>query len=227
MVSGNRPILQTVGTDQLPETFVGSVGKSFQPFFYENTVFSLKIHDISYCGNGPQFQKVLQLFFRNTAGFIESCHKLQGNHCPAESFFRIVTIRLFWIYNGVGRRKDQLSSIFRFFIGNLMMIGYDHCHSFFLCHRNFIVCCNPVITGNNYINPVIHCSFNQVLMDSISISHPVRNVCICQCTYSLQSFDQDKRGHYTINIIVSNNTDTLFFFYLVSQDLHCFIHIFH
>lgn len=89
------------------------------------------------------------------------------------------------------------------------------------------VCCNPVITGNNYINPVIHCSFNQVLMDSISISHPVRNVCICQCTYSLQSFDQDKRGHYTINIIVSNNTDTLFFFYLVSQDLHCFIHIFH
>ena len=108
-----------------------------------------------------------------------------------------------------------------------MMIGYDHCYSFFLCHRNLIVRRNSVITGNNYVNPIVHCSFDQVLVDPISVSHPVRNICICQCTYSLKSFNEDERGHYTINIIISDNTDTLFFFYFISQDFHCFIHIFH
>ena len=52
MIGSDRPILQAIGTDQFTETFVRSVGKSFQAFLYKDAVFTLKIHHVSHRGNG-------------------------------------------------------------------------------------------------------------------------------------------------------------------------------
>ena len=107
------------------------------------------------------------------------------------------------------------------------MIGYYHRHSLLFSHSDFIVRRNSIITGNNYVNPIIHCSFDQVLMDSISICHTVRNICICQSSCTLQSFDQNEGRYYPINVIIAYNTDAFFSLYFIPQDLHCLIHIFH
>ena len=145
------------------------MGKPFQSFFYKNTVFSLKIHYISNCCNSSQFYKIFQFSLRDPAGFIESCHKLQCNYSTAESFFRVSAVRLLWIYNNICRRKNQLTAVFRFFIWNLMMVCYDHCHSFFFCHRNFIICCNSIVTGNDHINSICKCLLDQMLVNPVSI----------------------------------------------------------
>ncbi len=107
------------------------------------------------------------------------------------------------------------------------MIGYYHRHSLLFSHSDFIVRRNSIITGNNYVNPIIHCSLS-IRCSWIPYPSATRSgIYVSARAASLQSFDQNEGRYYPINVIIAYNTDAFFFLYFIPQDLHCLIHIFH
>ena len=188
MISCDFSIFQRICSDQFLQSLIFGIFQTAQPFFYQNPVLSLKIHNISYCCNSRQFIIIFQLLCRNAKSLVKCCNIFKGHHCPTQVFIRVWTIILFRIQNRICRRKHHLAFSLFLPVRNLMMICNNHCHSLILCHLDFSSRSNSIITGHDRIDPVRFRSFYKMCMNPISVCNSVRNISIHICSDPRKAF---------------------------------------
>ena len=107
-----------------------------------------------------------------------------------------------------------------------MVVSDNYRQATFLCIRDLCRSCNSIITGDDRVNPILHCFLDKLFMDSISIFDPVRNIGVRIRPQSLESFEQNAGRGNAVYIIIPDNPDFSVFFYFFLKDLHCFVHVF-
>ena len=98
-----------------------------------------------------------------------------------------------------------------------MMVCDKNCHSKTFSVRDLAYRCNSIITGNDRINSRLICLLNQMIVDSVTIFHPVRYLKIHTATAACDSFVQNISRHYPINIVVAYDPDLFLFTDLLHQ----------
>ena len=152
--------------------------------------------------------------------------QLISNHCPADLLIRIWTILLLRInYDGC-RRQPVNPFPLLLLIGNLMVISHNNRHSTGIRKTDLIGCRNPIVTGEYRINAILLRLFNQMIIQSISILHPVWNHGIHICTKKPQAPQQNIRGTHTVHIVIPDDTDFHPLSDLLKQTLTGLLHSF-
>ena len=98
-----------------------------------------------------------------------------------------------------------------------MVIRHNDGHSKALPVSNLICRGNPVVAGNNGINPILIRPLHQLNIKSVSIRNPVWNITVHISTKLLDSFQQYIGCIDSINVIVPDNPNLSAFFKLSAQ----------
>ena len=106
-----------------------------------------------------------------------------------------------------------------------MVVGNKNRHSQFFSLLDLTPCRNPVVTGNDGVNPILPCLLDQMFIQSISILHSIRDHMIDLCTDPSQTFQQNICCHHSVNIIITDNPNFFLFLNLFYQNLHSVLHI--
>ena len=128
MIGTDLCVFQIIYLDQCFQPRCFCMGQLTQSFFYNNPVFSLKIHNIAYCSHCCQLCKCENFFCWNSCIFIHNPDQFPCNYSSAEIFVWIWAVLLFGIDYCICRWNDPFSSIFCIPKRNIMMIGNHHCH---------------------------------------------------------------------------------------------------
>ena len=92
---------------------------------------------------------------------------------------------------------------------------------------NLIRCSDPVVTGDDRIDPVIDCPVDQINIKSVTVPDPVRNVCIHFCPQFRQPLLQNISRIHPIDVIIPDYPDPLLLTDFFREDFHRPVHIFH
>ena len=156
MIGGQFSLIYAIYLHQCPQSLVGGVFHMGQPEFYNNPVFIQKLHNVTYRGKSGHFQKLFQkrLFLLcKLQPPVKGFHYLIGHHRAANPFIRICIPFLLRINHRIGRRQYVFPFPICFLIRNLMVIGHNHRHPFFLSQPYLGFCRDAVVTGNDSIYP--------------------------------------------------------------------------
>ena len=124
-----------------------------------------------------------------------------SHRCPAQIFKRIGAPFLLGIDDHIRRGNPVLG---------LMMVCHNHRHSVVFCISDLIHRRNSIVAGQDGIHPFLIGVLDQMLIDAISVLHPVRNFIVYQSLTAFQPFVQNVSGIHSINIIISDDPDFLF-----------------
>ena len=107
------------------------------------------------------------------------------------------------------------------------MIRHDNRHPEMFSISNLFCRRNSIVTGNQCINSIPICPLDQIHIQSISICDAVRNIAVCNSACFFQSFEENIRCIYPIDIIIANNADPFSICNFFPQNINRFSHIFH
>ena len=114
-----------------------------------------------------------------------------------------------------------------FHIRHFMMVRHNDRQSILLPVGDLLRCGDPVIAGNDRIDPVVDRTVDKINIQPVSILDPVRDVRIHVRPQSGQPLLQDVGGVYPVNIIVADHPDRLLFPDLFRENLHRPVHVLH
>ena len=89
-----------------------------------------------------------------------------------------------------------------------MVICHKHCHSQRFGLRNLFDRRNTVVAGDDRIHTVRMRQINQMTADSITVPHPVRNLCADNTAAPLDPAAENIRSHHPVDIIIPDNPHT-------------------
>ena len=213
--------------DQSFQSRIFCASQHLKTFFDKNTVLIFQIHHVSDRSDRNIFDQIIQIRRILSHTLPQCLHHLVCNCSTAESFKWIETIRLLRIHNRICRRNSVSFFSIVFIKRDLMVICYDHCHPHFFSIRDFICCRDPIITGNERIYTGFISSFDQMPVQSISVTDTVWYITVHIRTETFQSLQQNVSCIHSVYIIISDHPDFLIFQDLLFQNIDCFIHIFH
>ena len=108
-----------------------------------------------------------------------------------------------------------------------MMVRHDDRQSVFLSVSDLLRCGDPVIAGNDRIDPVVDRTVDEINIQPVSVFDPVRDIRIHVRPQSGQPLLQDVGCVYPVNIIVADHPDGFFLTDLLRKDLNRPVHILH
>ena len=114
-----------------------------------------------------------------------------------------------------------------FHIRHFMMVRHDDRQSVFLSVSDLLRCGDPVIAGNDRIDPVVDRTVDEINIQPVSVFDPVRDIRIHVRPQSGQPLLQDVGCVYPVNIIVADHPDGFFLTDLLRKDLNRPVHILH
>ena len=106
------------------------------------------------------------------------------------------------------------------------MICHQHRHSQFLCITDLLPCADPVIAGDDSINPCLCSQIDQFPADPIAILDPVGDIRIHQGPCPQKTFQQYIGRTYSVNIVISDDPDLFFIPDLLHQSVQQLLHSF-
>src|SRR5699024_11273419 len=94
-----------------------------------------------------------------------------------------------------------------FFIWHLMMVCDQHSHTQTLGIADLFCSADPMVTGNDGINPCLCRQIDKLPADPVTVFDPVRDIRIRQCPCSGKALQQYVCRTYPVNIIVPDDPD--------------------
>ncbi len=200
--------LQTICPNQSPIPKILRLLQPFQPIPHQDPVLPPQLHNIPHRSHRRKLRQIKDFLPGNPFLRVQRLHQPPGHRRPAEHLKGIPAIRLLRIHNHIRRRQNPNPFLILLLKRNLMVIRHHHRHTKLLRQPNLLRSRNPVITGNNRINPLRCRLTDQILIHPIPILHPIRNHRIHLSPNPGKSRKQNMRRIHPINIIIPNNADS-------------------
>ena len=216
---------------QCVKPFILRCLQKLKSLFHKDTILSNQIHHITDRGNRnifhQAFLQMLYLLLWLSRHSVQNLNQLIRYSCAAQPFKWILTVCSVRIDHCIRRWQKIFFLPIFFQIRNFMVICHNDRHPIFFSVSNLVHCRNSIITGDDRVYIILQCTVDQHLIQSISVFDPVWNIRIHICPKSCKPLLQYIRCIDSINIIITDHTDFLSFFYFLLKNIYCTIHIFH
>ncbi len=107
------------------------------------------------------------------------------------------------------------------------MVGHDHIDTEGFRMTDWLYITSSTVDGDDEFDSLLRQFVEEVAFQSIPIMHAVGKSIWHLASYLSEESYEDSRRWYTIDIIVTEYDDALFFLSRLENPLHCFLHIWH